>query len=267
MISEKGDYAKYHHDGLEGINSSTNPPTARTGAPGENTCTQCHIGPTFSAAGVVTYDFSDLNDEYYPDSTYTISLGIAGGSKNGFEMTILDDNDEQAGTFTAGTGSAVAIGNSREYIRHSASVGVNDWTFSWTAPSTDLGNLTAYFAFNKSNNAGTTGSDSIFIGQETILVSPSAALTDYQQLQNDFHAFYDGQNAEIVINYQTLKQSKIVINVQDLSGRLLYKEDLGNKNTSKQTERIQLNHMNQSGLVIVSVFVDNYVLNQKLFIH
>lgn len=267
MITETGSYSKYHADDVDGVLYSTNPPAEKTGAPGENNCTQCHTGTTQSAAGTITYNYSGAMNEYLPGQTYTIDLSIAAGPKNGFQMTILDGSDMAAGTFTAGTGSATTTANGREYIRHTMSTGVTSWSFDWTAPATDMGDLTVYYAFAESNQSGSTAGETIYLGQETISISSSVGMTKYEQLKHDFNAYYDYQSKEVVVNYQPIDQSKIVVNFQDLSGRLIQQIDLGQKGPGAQQEKIDVSRFNNEGIYIVSVFVDNYVLNQKIFIH
>lgn len=214
MIWEPGTYSKYHTDGIRELNMTSGPPSAKTGAPGESNCTDCHSGTTMSAAGNVSYSFSGAGDIYIPGQSYTVDLGMTSVTKAGFQLTILDANDNAAGTFTPGTSSDTQSSGGREYVQHTATA-ANAWSFTWNAPINDMGDLTVYYAFNETNSAFTTSGDQIYLGQETIGISPEAGITKYQKLDENYSAYYDASSREIVINYQTLKESKVVINVQD----------------------------------------------------
>jgi hypothetical protein len=259
-----GSFTKYHNDGIEEINSSSFPPTGRTGAPGESTCTSCHGGTAFAAAGKVNYSFSGTNNEYLPGNTYSITLSMNSGTKNGFQMTILDGNDDQAGTFTAGTNSATSNAGGRNYIFQTTSNGVTSWTFDWTAPSSTAGNLTAFYTYNKSNASGNSSGDSIFVGQQTILESPVADLTDYQKLEANFNVYCNGQANQLILDYKPHKAAEINLQVTDLSGKIIYRDNLGQKGPFKQKEQIDLNMDINSGIYLITVFVDNYTLCQKV---
>lgn len=267
LNNSSGEFSKYHADGIEGFSYSVNPPASKTGAPGEGTCADCHAGSTMSAAGVVMYNFSGANGEYLPDSTYTIDLSIPSGVKNGFEMTILDANDDMAGSFTVGSGTSTTTALGRDYIRHSSSVGVTSWSFDWTAPSSDMGNLTVYYAFNKTNSNGSTLGDTVYLGQETILISPELGLTDYQQLDEDYEVFYDQQNKLLNVTFRPHQYANVVVNIQSLNGQLVRSFDYGNLNSQTHKKQVDLSDLNVNGIYIVSVLIDNYALNRKVYLN
>lgn len=267
MIDEEGSFSKYHADGVEGVNFTANPPAAKTGAPGEGNCTDCHNGSTQSAAGTITYNFSDANDEYLPGQTYTIDLSIASGAKNGFQMTILDASDNAAGTFTAGTNSGTTSSGGREYIRQTSATGVTSWSFDWNAPASDMGDLTVYYSFNATDAGGSTANDVVYLGQETISISGSIGMTKYEELDNSYNVVFNNMTRELTLNYTPLEDSRVVLNVMDLSGKLIYAEDLGNRPSQPQMDVINGADFKRTGVYIVSVLVGNYALNRKVMIH
>lgn len=260
--SKKGGFNKYHADGVYAVTSSSNPPAARTGAPGEGNCTACHSGAVQSAAGTINYSFSDT--DYLPGQTYDITLSIASGAKNGFQMTILDDSGNKAGNFTAGTGSGVTTSGARQYIRQTSATGVTSWTFQWTAPDTDMGDLTAYYSFNKSNANGSTSGDVIYLGQETIPVSAFAKTSNYEKINQDITVSYSASN-EVLVNYRLPHASHVRVQLIGLNGQLLQNIDLGMQEKGKQ--EIVLNALEDlQGVFIVALFQDNLVFNRKVLI-
>lgn len=264
LQGQYGTYSKYHADGLEGVLNAAGPPAAKTGAPGEGNCTDCHTGTALSASGVVTYTFSGSNNEYLPNTSYDITLSVASGPKNGFQMTILDANDDAAGTFTAGTNTATFPSGGRQYIQQSSASGITSFSFIWNAPSSDMGDLTVYYAFNKTNNSSSSSGDEIYLGQQTINVSASAAVTKYESLKKEFNAFYISNDHEVQFNFATFEQSRVFVKFQDMAGRMICEKDLGILDKGQYNERVSLGDFDYSGIVIASVFVDNYVLSKKI---
>ncbi|OIQ26130.1 MAG: hypothetical protein BM555_06550 [Crocinitomix sp. MedPE-SWsnd] len=258
--------SKYHNDGIEGVMYSNNPPDGKTGAPGEGNCTDCHTGSTQSAAGTITYAFSGANNEYTPGQSYTIDLSIASGPKNGFQLTILDASDNAAGTFNAGTNSATASAGGKEYIEQSSSTGITDWSFTWNAPSTDMGALTVYYAFNATDNGGSTGSDVVYLGQESIGVVDNASITAHEKLDAAYNVVVNNDASVMNLQYSTIDQSDVTLNVIDMSGKLVYREFLGSKSQGNQNDEVDISQFNHSGIYFVSLLIDNYAINRKVFL-
>jgi len=133
---------------------SGGPPPGVTGAPGEATCTDCHlqhVGPgMFSITAPANY---------VPGQTYVITVQHATTDMSrmrwGFELTALA-NFTAAGTFSnTGTFTQTLADNGRFYIEHTSPgtfFGQHDgaqWTFEWIAPPVDLGAVTFYAAGNQ----------------------------------------------------------------------------------------------------------------------
>jgi len=151
------------------------PPAARTGAPGELICADCHFGHAVnSGPGVLT--LTGLPANYAPNQevTLTVTLTQAQRARYGFEATALDDSGRQAGTIivadtvrTQLTSAAVG-GNLRSYIEHTfagvSPSGANQgsWMFKWRAPSTSVGRVTFYVAGNAANGDNNLTGDFIY---------------------------------------------------------------------------------------------------------
>ncbi len=264
FFSVEGKITKYHVDGIEVVNFTSNPPAARTGAPGEANCTACHTGTAMSGEGVVFFTVGG-GPNYTPGDTYPISIATVGGSKNGFELTILDGSDNQAGTFTAGDNSSVVSEGGRQYIRHSASEGLGSWTFNWTAPATNVGELTAYYAMNKSNNSESSSGDEIFLGSTAI--PPFNVSVVENKLDKAYNVTYNNLTKQVSLSYSLFDNAKVVLNIQDLSGRLIQTLDFGYKSVGDYSEQVEINNPSMNGLYVVSLFVNNRVLNRKLMIN
>lgn len=253
---------KYHKDGVETILSSINPPTGRTGAPGEGNCTSCHSGATMSAVGLVTMTL-DGGPDYIPGTIYPITFTTPGGPKNGFQLTILDADNNQSGSFIAGPNTSVATSGDRQYVRHAASLGVETWTFDWQAPMDESGVLTAYFSIAKANNNGNTSGDEIFLGSQDILPDSEVGIADYEKY-SDFKVYFNAVSNQLNLNYSIKNRDKVVLNIQDLSGKLVEYFDFGAEDTGQYTKSINLTEAYNNGVYIVALFVGNKVYNQKI---
>ena len=261
-----GSNGKFHHY-IAGSNStSTNPPVARTGAPGEVNCTGCHVGGVMSAGGVVDLDFSGVDGVYYPDSTYEFTVSIPSGIKNGFEMTLLDENDDMAGTFTAGPNTSSPTYNGRNYIRHSASVGMHEWTFNWTAPSENVGNVRAYFCAVRSDSSISTSGDEVFLGQDIIEPAADASVSKLKKIDLDYFVRYEELTDFIHVQFRVPEYDRVVLNVQDLNGRLIQYNDFGMLSSGLHKEEIVADKVQDGGIYFVSLFIGNNVFNRKIWL-
>ena len=263
LPSHGGKITKYH-DSVERTASSVNPPAAKTGAPGETTCTSCHFGTAQAADGIVEVTFSGAGDEYIVGEPYTITISIATGTKNGFQMTILDSSDAKAGTFTAGTNSSLANSGGRQYIRQDVADDILSWSFTWTAPATDLGDLTMYYTFNKSNDASNTGGDVIYVGQKNLASAEFNTITSYEKEDAGYSVFYNSAIGELNLGYVLGHESKVVVSIRNIAGGLVNQVDLGHQPAGAYTEKLLFDNNAPAGIYVVSLFVNNNVYNRKI---
>ena len=263
FLAKETHISKFHNDGVLTVLSSVDPPGGRTGAPGEPSCTSCHLGAAMSAEGVMDFTLSG-GPNYTPGATYPITISTIGGPKNGFELTILDASNDQAGTFTSGSNTSTVAFGGKEYIRHSASVGQTAWTFEWTAPTEDIGELTAYFAMNKSNNNGSATGDEIFVGNVAI---PSLfASVAENPVESAYGVYFNSITRQLNLDYAIFEDNRIVVNIQNMSGKLVQYYDLGIQPAGSHKELLTVNEIQQSGIYVVSLFVGNKVYNRKLML-
>lgn len=150
---------------------STQPPSGRTGSPGDGTnCTECHAGTVIPLTTGISTDIPGSG--YVGGQTYNITVGTGleqiGVSTYGFELSPQDASGKYLGTFSAGTGSTIVAPGT--YIGHSGPLsGTNpSWTFQWTAPVAGSGAVTFYAAVVAANGNGVTTGDVVLTTNHTV---------------------------------------------------------------------------------------------------
>lgn len=151
--------------------------TGSTGAPGENACA-CHgnlnTGPgsaSISApAGYMPGEVIDV----------TVSVEENGKSRWGFAVTVLDGSDQPVGELMVTDAARTLMtteGSGREYIKQTTTgtdAGANDntsWSFQWTAPASDEGQVTFYLAGLACNNGDNVSGDNTYTTSWSMLVT------------------------------------------------------------------------------------------------
>lgn len=175
---------------------SFQPPAAKTNAPGEGLCTECHTGGLNLAGGSLA--IQNAPAQYVAGARYSITVQLkrTGQTRWGFELTALRDSSGlkvQAGTFANTTNftaiqSTAVAGKQRLYISHYLGLadgtyfgtadGPVTWTFDWTAPAQGAGAVTFYAAGNAANGNGTNGAgDVIYTATATSTEAAATAVT------------------------------------------------------------------------------------------
>lgn len=246
-------------------------PTAKTGAPGENNCTQCHAGTVLAGANqniLKVFDGATEVFSYVPGTTYKVSLALATGNvREGFGATVLENSGNTAagsfpGTGLVGTQTSSASG--RFYSTQTSSSNTEGnvaWEWDWVAPATDEGAVTFYVASNKANGSG-TGGDQIYVSQHVFNSSLSVAENEINSIQ--FQTGFNSKDNELMLNYVSLAKEKAFVNIVDLSGKIVFTKHLGDSNIGVNKEIIQLNDNFKRGTYIVHFFLGNTPATSKI---
>ncbi|MFM7682216.1 MAG: choice-of-anchor V domain-containing protein, partial [Bacteroidota bacterium] len=132
----------------------------KTGAPGEQNCTQCHSGNTQDGSNenvLTLLDGTTPVTTYSPGQQYTVTLSMSSNPvKKGFQATALTSANAMAGIFTGQSGNTSINGSSKKYANHTSTSNTSSsapiWTWTWTAPASGTGDVKFYVATNKANN-------------------------------------------------------------------------------------------------------------------
>lgn len=149
-----------------------------TGSPGDGRdCTACHSSSPGNFSLVPTITTNIPVTGYVLGQTYTINVltSSSGASGWGFELTA-----EKAGGTTVGVYNMSGATGSPKIITSGGSVThSNDtsssWSFNWTTPSVDEGDITFYAAVLAANGSGSSGDQVVTTSK---VVSPSTLSID-----------------------------------------------------------------------------------------
>ncbi len=258
-----------------------------TGAPGEGNCsnatTGCHTGApiTNDNTGIVnTLTYSTPDSSYLPGQTYTITVKAqkSGISKFGFGIVALRvSNNSNQGTWVvtdaARTHTVTGTGtlSTRKYMTHNTastpalSPGLNQWTFAWTAPSTNVGNITFYYATNCTNNNAAATGDQLYLSNFTIHPFTGTSVDEWIH-ESELLAALDGSSNELLLEYSLKKECEVAFSIYDLQGRALLKTEPQYRFTGKNNEKIALSEAIGSGIYLVNLHIGDQVLTKKIMI-
>jgi hypothetical protein len=232
-----------------------NPPTGRTGAPGETTCqaSGCHTGGSFN--GVV--EISGVPDTVIANQTYSITLANTSDAvRAGFQLTVLNNANQKTGTLTAGTGCSIGNAGGRQYVRQSTprtlSNGGTSWAFTWKAPETVVADsIHFYFVTLCANGNGQRTGDNVLVSKKsTVLPTPvSGSINPISK--SAINLFPNPIKSSLSIDFPGNGAFKIF----NANGQLLLKEAIFNHKT------IDVSKL-QSGLYFVIFELDGQTVSR-----
>lgn len=268
FMSNRADFStnKFHQVKL---NTSAGP-SAKTGAPGESSCTNCHSGSAQDGTTVNSLTLDGGGTNYSPGAINAMTLSLSDASnKNGFQLVALDENNEMAGSFTITDGANTQLTSnaqlSRDYVTHTATgTGQTSWTFDWDAPS-DVADVTFYVATNKTNGSGSTSGDVIYLSSH-VFGNPQASL-ESEDIKEAVVIGYSPSQHSVVIDFPVLASSDVSVNVIDLTGKSVYFNNEGAFEQGDFTEKVRLPETMENGIYVVTLFVGNKPYSQKIMVN
>jgi hypothetical protein len=152
-------------------NSSSHPVQGSAGytaAPGDSFCSSCH-SPNASLNGTISV--SGLPAEINPGQTYSLTLTltntVGNAIRGGFQMLVLNGNNQNSGTLIDVGGETIVktVSGGKNYVGHQGvknfpADDIITWDMDWTAPPTNAtGQAKFYFAGLFGNNANSSSGD------------------------------------------------------------------------------------------------------------
>jgi hypothetical protein len=230
------------------VSFSGGQPGSFSGSPGDagNTCTSCHA-PGANHNGTPT--LTSVPSAYTAGQTYNMNIGINGSnvSKFGFNITAEVDGGTKVGSWTAGAGTQLRNGGTG--LTHISSVNfIDNWDLTWTAPASDLGPVTFYYATIQANGNGATTGDQMISGQS------SAVLTNADELISSFKLF----PTHVVnnVNIELANSEEAALTIYNMNGQPVLQRNIERQNQIDVTSL-------STGIYISQVLVGDKVSTQK----
>ena len=246
-------------------------PGGKTCAPGDQTCTQCHSGTIQSGTGfqtvVLTNAAGTMVTSYNPGETYTVTVGmLTTNAKNGFEIVALTPSNTAAGSVavtSATTTKTVTFGGKTRITQKTGGTSLNNWSYSWTAPATNVGNVTFYLGTNVSNSNNSDNGDVIRNSQH---VFGSTAGIEVNTAKVAINLGYAHATNSLTIDLTSQLNGEAAINLVDLSGKSVQFEQIGNVATGNNLLQVKLNKQLPKGIYVAHINVNNNFVSKKIYI-
>ncbi|NOQ53594.1 MAG: hypothetical protein GQ558_03190 [Thermoplasmata archaeon] len=155
-----------------------NHPDYKTGAPGEETCQQCHDDYALNSGnGYIA--LTGLPERYEPGKAYvlTVTVYFPDMTRFGFEITaVAETSGESAGSFACVDAAQTMV--SGKYIKSSRNglmcdvTGMKSWQIQWNSPSKADSAVTFYGAGAACDNDNDEGDDWVYTCMMTLSPAP-----------------------------------------------------------------------------------------------
>lgn len=262
---------------------SDNGIAGKTGSPGETgACNQsgCHTGnPLNDAAGSMSISAPTLTGfQYTLGQTYSISLTVSRTGVNlfGFAFEALSSTGANAGTLnitdavTTTAKSLTVLGNSRKSMVHKlnggATANTHTFTFSWTAPATNIGNVTFYYAGNAANGNTLTSGDFIYTGSQVVTPAP-VGIHENPESNFNLSVFPNPTSESATISYSLDEQSTVEAKLISITGKVVASFFSEEQIQGTHEQKLSLDPSISKGIYLVALNVNGKESLKKLIIN
>ncbi len=200
-----------------------------TGAPGETACNGCHAGTLNSGTGTFTFDLG--TSTYAAGQTYTGTVRISQAAmlKFGFSgLALKDSNNSTIGAFNLieTVRTRTYTDGPRKYVSHTPcgadSASANSWIFTWTAPPTNVGNVTLYIGMLAANHSHSTAGDFSYTSSKLLTYQAMSGISE-EKINFSLAVYPNPVTENLYINFTSVnKVEKFEITIYDISGRKIY---------------------------------------------
>lgn len=230
-------------------------PAGYTGSPSDGKdCTQCHGGTASNVEGWITSNIPESG--YIPGEMYDITLTVNSGGKKGFEISPQSFTGDLQGTLHAVSGTKLV--GSGKYITHSSKVSSNpaEWTFQWTAPAEETGNVVFYGAI--AINESQTKLSSLIIPEDI-----TAGIVSEQK--SELNVFPNPVKDRLNISLWVTEPSQMSVSLYSLNGSLV-NEFTNTQVANDQNLSFAITDNLISGMYLLKVVLGDKTIVKKVFI-
>lgn len=220
----------------------------RTGSPGEGTCTGCHTGSLLNdGTGSVTITSPDLVGwEYNCGQTYTINVTVSRTGNNlfGFDCEALTTANQNGGTLVVtnsqthilnATVSSVVRKNMVHSLNGGASADSHTFTFNWTAPMTNVGDIKFYVTGNAANGNNLNSGDHIYSTNQNVTPAAGTGISSNDNENIDFSIFPNPVAEQMTISFTGNRDEAVLLQLFSMEGKQIAEMYRGETDGSTQT--------------------------------
>lgn len=243
-----------------------------TGSPGEQSCNACHN--TFalnSGPGDIRVVSNIPGNEYTPGATYQISVIVkqTGRSLFGFGLEALKSDNSNAGTLTVTdavrTKKVTNAGNGRINMTHKLNGGATAdssvFTFDWTAPATNVGAITFYFAGVAADNSNSNANDYVY--DDTYIINSTSTVSVEEEELSALQILQLTNGVQVSMNLLT--SGKLDLRLIGMDGKLIQERVYENLNAGNQQLIIPTNGIS-AGVYVIQATFNQKVFSRKVFL-
>jgi len=250
-----------------------------TGSPGESTCavSGCHSSFTVNSGPGSVYLTSNMNNwEYVPGQTYTVSAVVkyTGRSLFGIGLEALTSSNTNAGTIVVTNPAKTQIKTasissvSRNNLVHQLNGGTSSdssvFTFNWIAPSTNIGNVTFYFAGVCANANTTSAGDYVYNSSKVVTPAGSVGLQELDKNSNSLTVINLPGSSLLNLSYDAKQSGLAIAEIYDIRGSIIASQDFGKQNGGDINLNMDIIKIQKSGVYIVKVIQGSQQFSKKI---
>lgn len=242
------------------------PPKAKTGAPGEGTCADCHMGAGLDMGpGYVILAFSGSGNKYKVGKNYTVTVSVYDTTKTrfGFETVSVDVNNNQAGTPSETDKVNTTLQKDdvtgKRYISNYTGTGLNVWSYKWKAPSFNMGDIKFYGTGNATNWNDALDGDNVYSASMIVKYKASNKLDEItdeaESTSEQYFSIYPNPVTSVYFNASFYLESEKLISIEiySLQGRYLQTLFQGIKEEGQHDQAIHLMKQVPTGIYLISL--------------
>jgi hypothetical protein len=257
---------------------SDNGKAGYTGSPGELKCNDCHNSFTINTGGGSVYISStNMNNwQYVPGQVYNMKVTVkkTGVSLFGVGLEALTPSNTNAGTITVTSTTKAQLKNAnvssvlRSNLVHKLNGGADPdssvFTFNWTAPATNVGNVTFYFAGVAANGNGDEFSDYVYNSSRVITPFIATSIEEQSNVPFLTSINYNASDRSVVVNTNIEKPQTATIEFFDLQGRKVFAENGIRLNAGQSTNQVDVSSILKSGIYIVNIRTEEFSQSKRI---
>lgn len=246
-----------------------NPPTATTGAPGQQNCSRCHGSASTNASRFQLLLTDTSVHNFTPGQTVTLRAQMTGTTvKNGFEVTALKATTTNAAAYgtlvrTDAVNTNLTTASSRQYIRHTTSGNQrSSWDFSWTAPASTTDTNSVYFyacGVASNNNNRDDAGDAAFLAKLRLRrhVDTPTAMAERVIVAESVQTFPNPCTEALHIRMDLARPSTVVARLYNTAGVEVMAQNFVME-SGKQTIRWSFDRKPAAGTYILRLFAGGF---------